>query len=304
MRKLINSSLQKSTRQAYAKSWSKLCSFIKYSLKLKITLPISPRHVALYVAHLHTRKLRPSTIKTHMSAISYTHKIMGFNDPTSSFIVVKAIQGAQALKGKFEKKLKPITKHLLWKMIDNIPFCASSKFANIMYTALFLLAFHACLRAGEVVQSSNKSHTIQIQQVTTIKHKSRTAIRIQFKSYKHSKNNTPVIHLLPEKNVRYCPVRAIKSYIDKRGQVSGPLFIHEHGKAVSRNQFSNFLKDCITMCGLQSQSYNTHSFRIGRATQMARDKVSEAKIKATGRWRSSAYVKYIRPDHISLSKLS
>ena len=51
---------------------------------------------------------------------------------------------------------------------------------------------------------------------------------------------------------------------------------------------------------MPSDRYNTHSFRIGRATQLAKDNETEATIKSTGGWKSAAYNKYIRPNNSAL----
>ena len=51
---------------------------------------------------------------------------------------------------------------------------------------------------------------------------------------------------------------------------------------------------------MPSDRYNTHSFRICRATQLAKDNATEATIKSTGGWKSAAYNKYIRPNYSAL----
>lgn len=40
--------------------------------------------------------------------------------------------------------------------------------------------------------------------------------------------------------------------------------------------------------------FRPHSFRIGRATDRAKQGVSESEIKALGRWESRAFQNYIR----------
>ena len=51
---------------------------------------------------------------------------------------------------------------------------------------------------------------------------------------------------------------------------------------------------------LHHNVYNTHSFRIRRATQLAQDNHSSETIRSAGRWKSSAYIGYIRSSNINL----
>ena len=89
-------------------------------------------------------------------------------------------------------------------------------------------------------------------------------------------------------------------YIAVRGNTPGPLFIQQANLPVNRASFVHFLNKCLVTSNLQVSRYNTHSFRIGRATQMAMDGHTNDQIKAAGRWKSSAFLKYIRPSYFTL----
>ena len=55
---------------------------------------------------------------------------------------------------------------------------------------------------------------------------------------------------------------------------------------------------------MDSQCYNTHSFRIGAATTARQVNIPDAIIKMLGRWKSDAYQSYIKTPPQELSKLS
>lgn len=78
------------------------------------------------------------------------------------------------------------------------------------------------------------------------------------------------------------------------------LFLHENGSPVTRNTLTTFLKTCIRFCNLDPACYNTYSFRIGRATQLALDNTPLDTIKSVGWYQSSAYAQYVRPSYILL----
>ena len=67
------------------------------------------------------------------------------------------------------------------------------------------------------------------------------------------------------------------------------LFNDILGKTVTRNFVAEKLKLLVLHAGLDPSRYNTHSLRIGRATDLAKAGVPEAIIQQTGRWESDAY---------------
>ena len=97
-----------------------------------------------------------------------------------------------------------------------------------------------------------------------------------------------------EAGTALCLVKNLKSSLKVRPNLPAPLFCHVDGKAVTRNQFPCVLSECIFEASLNTACSKTHSFRIGPATDLAALGLSEAAIKAMGRWSSSAYILYIK----------
>lgn len=57
----------------------------------------------------------------------------------------------------------------------------------------------------------------------------------------------------------------------------------------------------IVLCGQTPYRYKGHSFRIGAASHAADRGLSDAQIRALGRWKSNAFQRYIRvPRLVSL----
>jgi site-specific recombinase XerD len=147
-----------------------------------------------------------------------------------------------------------------------------------------------------VVLSDNPEHTLTIHQI----HTSSSHLTINFQSYKHSKNHKPKVIVPSIPNSTYCPVLAFQSYLSQRSPSPGPVFLNQNGSPITRLQFAQFLKLTLSMAGLPGEHFNTHSFRIGRTTQMAQDNHSEHTIRTAGRWQSDAYKGYIRSNDIVL----
>jgi hypothetical protein len=79
-----------------------------------------------------------------------------------------------------------------------------------------------------------------------------------------------------------------------RGSTEGPLFNFLDKTCVSRSFFSEKLRQCLVFCGYDTKVYKGHSFRIGAASMAAIKGMSESLIQEMGRWKSSAFKKYIR----------
>ena len=105
-------------------------------------------------------------------------------------------------------------------------------------------------------------------------------------------------------NYNVCPVKVIMSYLAIRGKHPGPLFLLPDNATLSRNMFALALKDILHQLGLDTQLYNTHSFRIGAATAARNADMSIVDIKSLGRWKSDAYWHYIRTSPKELASLS
>ena len=101
------------------------------------------------------------------------------------------------------------------------------------------------------------------------------------------------IHIEPT-NDGYCPIAAMKAFLELRSKTSGPLFIHKNGRIMNRVQFQSVLNKCTSYLGWETSKFTTHSFRIGAATSAALKGVPDETIMLKGRWTSSAMHKYIR----------
>lgn len=101
-----------------------------------------------------------------------------------------------------------------------------------------------------------------------------------------------------------CPVKAVLAYLAMRGSQTGPLFITQTGKGLTRQIFSTALDSLLAELNLDTQHYNTHSFRIGAATSAMQAKIPDTYIQMMGRWQSDAYQRYIKTPPTELAKLS
>ena len=95
-------------------------------------------------------------------------------------------------------------------------------------------------------------------------------------------------------DVWVCPVRLTGEFLRIRGRVPGPLFCAPAGGGYSYSRVCRMLRVLFQACGLDTDRFKGHSFRIGAASEAARLGYSDAQIRLMGRWRSDAFRRYIR----------
>ena len=163
--------------------------------------------------------------------------------------------------------------------------------------------FFAFLRIGEMTYNSAKDAsnlTLQVQHVSKLVDISNyvVALKITFGNFKHSYNQRPFTIFLHRQN-SCCPVQFLLQYLARRGNRPGPLFLNPDNNPVSRKFFADLLSLSLKACRLDSTRYKGHSFRIGAASFAAERGMSDAQIRALGRWKSNAFLKYIRIPSLS-----
>lgn len=94
-------------------------------------------------------------------------------------------------------------------------------------------------------------------------------------------------------NPAFCCVAAVRHYLRLRPAGAHYFFSHSNGTPLTRSQFSAVLAKAVRVLGLPPHIYTSHSFRIGRATDLASRGVNSDSIKKLGRWKSDAMETYI-----------
>ena len=264
-------------------------------------LPLPPTCIPLFISYLSFRKLAFSTIKSYLSAISYVHKLRGFQDPTKSFLIEKL---STALSRQQPSDIRlPITRPILHELLRSLSFANSSAFQRSLFSAMFLVAFYGLFRIGELASKSTRfaRSVVQYSNLTFSFGEDHNGqpqgAKITISEYKHNASRKPFdILLARDFSSPFCPVIALFQYCKVRGDRPGPLFCHADQTSISVHQFNVALQNCLSYCGLDTSRYKSHSFRIGGACHAAEQGYSDAQIRALGRWKSDAFKVYLRSE--------
>jgi integrase len=251
-----------------------------------------------FIGFLFDKNLSATTIASHISAISYIHKISALPDPTNTFIVKKILKGTQNLKTNLDARM-PITKPILVKILNAVDHTVPDLYNRTLLKAVFLLAFHAFLRLGELA-IRNRAQFGNVLQKNDVVFDDQ-GVQIVLRHFKNIKNNQPVtIFLSPSISETICPVRALQQYVELATHTTGPLFTFRSGSPVSHSYVVQQLKSALKFSSLDCNQYKGHSFRIGAATEAANLGFSENYIQQLGRWHSNAIKRYIRINSFHL----
>ncbi len=259
-----------------------------------LNLPVPINFVCYFVTYMYVHlHLAPSTIATYLSAISFLHKINNHCDPCENFAVHKLLVGVSKLHTTHKQTRLPITLPILHKLVCALPSLEPVSYKMSMYRAMFLFAFHACCRVGEITKSGSAQHWLLLKNIVF----STDSFNVTFTSYKHHvPGHTPTIRVHAQNN-NFCPVHALKAYLYYRGNLPGPLFCLSDGQPIPRSHFANMLNQCLRFAGLYSPQLTSHSFRVGRATMALEQGMTLQQLLLLGRWKSmSALTKYLKPD--------
>lgn len=295
---LTQAALAPSTRSTYRRAWDLFETFSSTIMGQQFHLPLSVSTISLFVAYLFSKSLAPSTVSTYLSAIGYVHKMLSLPDNTQTFLVEKLVMGTYRLSKTFDTRL-PITIPILNKLLLHIPVVIKSTYEQCLFKAMFLFAFSAFARIGELVSVKNVPihHIIQVGDVSFLYDNSEAKeVQVTFRHFKHSTKQGSKTVTFSHGYAMVSAVTAILSYLQHRSNNPGPLFCFSTGLPISRSYFDTILHKCLACCQLDSTRYKGHSFRIGAATEAAERGLSDSQIRSMGRWNSNAFRKYIRSN--------
>ena len=178
----------------------------------------------------------------------------------------------------------PVTPAIL-KKLQSVWESSASDPDTVMVWAACCLDFFCFLRSGEMCVPDDRSFDPSV-------HLTRDDIAVD-------DTHSPSIIRVSIKQSKTDPFRrgvnlSMLNYLAVRGSSHGPLFMFRDGRFLTRERLVAALRSASSKAGVDPSKFCGHSFRIGAATTAAANGVEDAIIKTLGRWRSLAYLDYVK----------
>lgn len=254
--------------------------------------PVKHMLLRYYVAHLYQQGLAPSSVCSHLSAINFINQAMGGLDLFQDFLLSRMLCGYRKSYQSTPDQRLPITPSILQRLCEANNIIATSPYHQSLFQSMFLLAFHGFLRVGEITVPFPNIPNPNLLQLSNLSLSHSTkSVSITFTHYKHS--TTPCTINISFKSPPFSLYHSIIQYLVLRGTAPGPLFLDQKAP-ISRSLFTSHLTRCLQKANLDTRRYKSHSFRIGAATTAINQGFTYPQVQEMGRWKSSAFKKYIR----------
>jgi site-specific recombinase XerD len=242
------------------------------------SMPTQPKILALYITHL-SKTSKFSTLKRRIASISVIHKLKGHYLDTKHPIIMENLHGIKRTLGSRQKAKKPILINDL-KLIINV-----IDKEKIRDKALILIGFAGGFRRSELVN-------IYYEDVEFVPE----GVKILIKRSKTDQSGEGTIKAIPYfDNQEFCPVIALKNYINKKFTDNFERRIFE----ISDKSVALIIKRYADKAGLDSSRYAGHSLRSGFATSAAEFGAEERNIMAmTGHKTTQMVRRYIHEANL------
>lgn len=242
------------TRKAYRGDW---LDFQTWCAGLQLeTLPAAPATIAGYLAHLADKALKASTIGRRAAAITYAHKLKGFDAATSNESVRAVLRGIRRRIGTATDHKSPATAPAIGDMLEHIP----DTIVGLRDRALLLIGFSAALRRSELV-------ALQVSDLEMHKQ----GLLLHIRSSKTDQEGAG--ETIPVPNGRKLrPVAAVQAWLEAAKISEGPVFrgIDRHGNVKPHGLCDKSVADIVKryagLSGLDAALFAGHSLRAGFVT--------------------------------------
>lgn len=231
------------------------------------------------------------TVKTYISGLSSWVVALGLPKPQLWTPRIHLVLRAMDRKRPPSTPPTPITFPILQSLFLHLPH---GRDGTILGAAMALQYF-GCLRASELCFDPSDDAGPTRASVSFGVFDSRLVMKYLVSKSKTSPHGFSV-HLGCSGHA-ICALCLVHHLISiSPSHPSSHLFLTASGCPLTYRLYNTLLKEAASRAGLDSSSISSHSLRAGAATQAARAGFQSHEVQRLGRWRSQAYVTYMRPQ--------
>ena len=314
----MNAAIADSTKATYRTAVNHIPRAEK-AVGVRVQIPFDLTATCAYISYLlHHKGLLVGTVESYLSGIRMEHLARGhwspFLRPDTVNYILKGNANIQAMKKREEGRRTrlPVTPSLLRTIKTRL---RQTPWSLARRRALWLaatLAWHGALRVGEVLsRNPNKfdptkdllDEDLNINTMET-PNGTKRYITVNIRHPKEERLSSGVKIEIFETSGEWawiCPVRALIAYRAMTNHLTPnrPAILLESGACYTPADLNADLKFMLKdIIDYTKNPVTSHSFRAGLATTMAAAKYSDAEIMTAGRWKSNAFLAYVKaPRH-------
>ena len=274
--------------------------------------PVTEHLLCAFAAFMADGGLASQTIKSYLAAVRNTQLSLGLPDPREelSLPILKHVQAgiarARMGRGQPSRVRLPITAQILRQFKQKLEQVAHPE--RIVLWAVCCTAFFGFFRLGELLLPSqsafNPRRHLAWEDVAVDDRQATRMAKLHLKQSKTDQFGRGVDVILGRTGLDLCPVAAILAYVAVRGDQPGPFFLTWAGAPLTKQAFVEEVRKLLRALELPEDAYAGHSFRIGAATSAVLAGVEDSAIQLLGRWKSSAFLRYVRTPQERLAAMS
>ena len=278
------------TVRAYKIAWAEIAAWCKTNRRE--ALPAAPETVEVFLHYLVRERQPPlsrSAIEQRACAICWAHDLAKHPSPTRTGAVKLALKAMRNKKGRRPKRrVAPATDDVLLQLVGVLDrMTARGK----MRAALLLVGQGGAFRRSELV-------ALDLADVASIE----DGYRLLVRKGKTDQEGVGLMKGLRASGGELCPVRALREWLDVRGNAPGPLFksISQGGAVLSNRlpakKVAGIVKALARRAGVTAD-LSGHSLRAGFVTQARRAGADLGEIqRQTGHRDLDTLLEYIREE--------
>lgn len=255
-----------------------------------------------------SKKLKISSIKTYISALAGISTLLGLDFPNYKKGFGKIILGNSAEKLESAKDCTHLSDPVTFEMLKFFRLKIKTKRWSALNKksvwAAICTGFFGSFRAGELLAKKqwvfDKESDLLWQDISK---RDGDCISIHIKIPKILKKGGDHVQIFKFSKIGLCPIRALKS-LQKTQMATGmygealPVFRLSSGKNLTVAKLTHILAGLVQHSQFSNQKISAKSLRAGIPSEMESDpaQADDGLIKNWGRWRSTAYQRYMKND--------
>ena len=299
---MCNASLARNTWRSYS-SAERAAMKCEDDTGVNMSPPWGEAQAVTFATYCINRNLAASTIRQYLSGIKACHSRMGFKlEAYDSFILRAVMKGRGNTEGARKQKV-PMSPGLMMMLREKIKLSRMAPADKTMVWAVAVCLYAGSLRGGEMLgdvegqydpKNIMMTEDIAIKKVRCGDGTWRKMVSARVKNPKELKGLTTIEVEMFQNGGFMCPVRAVERAL-KYSRAGRPFATLSSGGVMTKGGLNKMLRRVFEgTVDYEINTISSHSFRSGLATAMARQGYSDEEIQRQGRWKSAAFLSYLK----------